>query len=138
MVDEQVLGGADRLVEGHGDEAADDAHRKCKTKKMLGLVGEPLPERSTAAAPDERRVGIAAAISIDSTAAPAAIVNAMRKPVIDGTATPPKVLVSCASTTPITALADDVPSERIRVLSPLAAPVSAGGTLPMMSAGIAA
>ena len=40
-----------------------------------------------------------------------------------------------ASTMPMTALDTDVPMDRIRVLRPLAAPVSDGSTAPMISAG---
>ncbi len=50
---------------------------------------------------------------------------------------PPMDMVIWAMTTPAMALANDVPRERIRVLKLLAAPVSDGGTAPMMRAGIA-
>ncbi len=52
-----------------------------------------------------------------------------------GTATPPTSVEVLARTMPMTALDTDVPMDRIRVLRPLAAPVSEAGTAPMISAG---
>ncbi len=52
-----------------------------------------------------------------------------------GISVPPTVWAVLASTIPTTALDTDVPIERIRVLRPLAAPVSEAGTAPTISAG---
>ncbi len=64
-----------------------------------------------------------------------AIRKETRKPAIVGTVTVPTRWDIWASTMPITALDTEVPIERIRVFSPLAAPVSDGSTAPMISAG---
>ena len=72
-----------------------------------------------------------------TTADPAARAMTTRKAFSDGSVAPPMDMVIWAMTTPAMALANDVPRERIRVLKLLAAPVSDGGTAPMMRAGIA-
>ncbi|SCF78736.1 hypothetical protein GA0115280_112232 [Streptomyces sp. Cmuel-A718b] len=54
---------------------------------------------------------------------------------MDGTSTEPVVTEVLASTMPMTALDTEVPMDRIRVLRPLAAPVSDGSTAPMIRAG---
>ncbi len=64
-----------------------------------------------------------------------AIRKETRKPCRVGTAVPPMSCAVFASTMPMTALDTEVPMERIRVLRPLAAPVSEAGTAPMISAG---
>src|SRR5439155_5599492 len=59
------------------------------------------------------------------------------KPFSEGRETGPKRVVIWDRMTPATALAVDVPMDRIRVLRLLAAPDWDGGTAPMISAGIA-
>ena len=61
----------------------------------------------------------------------------MRNPSRLGTRVWPSGLVIRARTTPTTALEVEVPMERIRVLSPLAAPDSDGSTAPRIRAGTA-
>lgn len=64
-----------------------------------------------------------------------AIRNETRKPCMVGTAAPPTWFAVLARTMPITALDTEVPMDRIRVLRPLAAPVSDASTAPMIRAG---
>ncbi len=76
-----------------------------------------------------------AASTRPTSTAPVAIMNDVRNPSMLGTETGPIRTEVFASTMPITALDTEVPIERIRVLSPLAAPVSEASTAPMISAG---
>ena len=85
-----------------------------------------------------RRVGMKAAIAAQTAAATRPRISAMWKPSAEGIDWPPTVDDMEASTLATTAEATAVPNERIRVFSPLAAPVSDSGTARMISVGIAA
>lgn len=69
--------------------------------------------------------------------APAPTAMTVLKPFSDGRETEPTVVVIWERITAATALADDVPIDRMRVLRLFAAPVSDAGTAPMMRAGMA-
>ncbi|MEU1103629.1 hypothetical protein [Streptomyces tibetensis] len=71
-----------------------------------------------------------------SSAAPAPTARTTLNPSWDGRGVLPRSVVLCARITPATALAVDVPMDRISVFRLFAAPVSEAGTAPMMSAGI--
>jgi hypothetical protein len=64
--------------------------------------------------------------------------NATRNPASEGTVRDPTVNVMCANKVAITALEIDVPTDRIRELSPFAEAVSCNGTDPMINPGMAA
>lgn len=66
---------------------------------------------------------------------PAATRKETRKPCMVGTATPFTSFAVSAMTMPMTALEAEEPIERIRVLRPLAAPVSEARTAPTIRAG---
>jgi hypothetical protein len=63
--------------------------------------------------------------------------NVIRKLPSDGTTVVPTVTVPTLSTALTTAADMDIPIDRIKVLMPFAAAVSAGGTIFMIKAGMA-
>ena len=131
-VDEGDLGAGDGVAAGVEDpaaEAAEDLLRPLEGGVLLA-AGAQLRLRS----PGARAAGRGRSAGPTATA-PVAIRKETRKPCMVGTATPPTWLAVLARTMPMTALDTDVPIERIRVLRPLAAPVSDAGTAPMISAG---
>ena len=65
-------------------------------------------------------------MAMATIAAEPATASTTRKPLCEGKVTGPSLMVSWASTTPETALATEVPIDRIRVLRLLAAAVSPG------------
>jgi len=75
--------------------------------------------------------------SAPNAASPAAA-KASRKPVAVVYSWPPTATTFCARSTAATALAVEVPIDRIKVFKPLAAPVSCSGTEWMISVGSAA
>ena len=79
--------------------------------------------------------GIAAVATRATSPAPAAMSSVVRSPSSEGSTASPTRIVITDSTTAATADAVEVPTERIRVLRPLAAAVRSVGTARMIRSG---
>jgi hypothetical protein len=92
---------------------------------------------STSGSGSRLRRGRNAAMTIAAMAAPAEMAMISWNPPSEGTAAPWKSVVMFARITPETALANEVPIERISVFRLLAEAVSDGGVASMIRAGMA-